>query len=86
MATLKYRPDADSPWVSIVGIAGPKGEPGEQGAPGPQGPAGENGVQGPEGPAGKTPVKGVDYWTTEDQESMVAQVLSKIADYEEVSF
>lgn len=74
MATLKYRPNAESPWTIINGIKGDKGDPGK------------DGEQGPAGADGKTPEKGVDYWTTEDQESIVSQVLAQITDYEEVSF
>lgn len=59
MATIKYRPNADSPWQTLVGIKGQDG---------------------------KTPVRGVDYWTTEDQEAIVNDILSKIENLEEVSF
>lgn len=80
MATLKYRPNAESPWTIINGIKGDKGDPGKDGKDG------LPGEQGPAGTDGKTPERGVDYWTTEDQESIVSQVLAQIADYEEVSF
>ena len=48
-----------------------KGEPGEPGEPGEQGPQGLAGADGPQGPAGYTPEKGVDYWTPEDQQTIV---------------
>lgn len=54
-----------------------------QGEPGPVGP------EGPEGPAGAdgyTPVKGVDYWTPEDRQSMVDDVLAALPAAEGVGF
>lgn len=74
-----------------------KGEKGEKGDTGEQGPQGEQGIQGPQGeqgPAGNdgapgangyTPVRGTDYWTTEDQASIVDAVLLALPTAEEVS-
>lgn len=58
------------------------------GAPGPQGiqgPQGETGPQGEQGPAGHTPQRGVDYWTTADQQQIVQDVLAALPEAEEVS-
>lgn len=37
-------------------------------------------IQGAPGPAGKTPEKGTDYWTEEDQQSIVDNVLEELGD------
>lgn len=61
---------------------------GQDGAPGPQGiqgPQGETGPQGEQGPAGYTPQRGVDYWTTADQQQIVQDVLAALPEAEEVS-
>lgn len=47
---------------------------------------GPQGVPGETGPAGYSPVKGTDYWTEEDQASMVQQVLAALPDGDEVSY
>ena len=39
---------------------------------------GSTGATGATGAAGKTPVKGVDYWTTADQEAIVQQVIAAL--------
>lgn len=41
---------------------------------------------GLKGENGKTPVKGVDYWTTEDQQSIVDQVLQDLPNGDEVEY
>lgn len=75
-----------------VGPQGPKGDKGDKGDTGDQGPAGPQGETGPQGPAGadgadgKTPVRGVDYWTTEDQQQIVADVLAALPTAEGVQF
>jgi hypothetical protein len=38
----------------------------------------KNGSKGSTGAAGKTPVKGTDYWTAEDKESMIQDVISAL--------
>jgi len=38
----------------------------------------KNGSKGSTGTAGKTPVKGTDYWTAEDQEAIVQQVIAAL--------
>lgn len=40
----------------------------------------------PEGLDGRTPVRGVDYWTEEDQQSMVDAVLEALPNGDEVSY
>lgn len=47
---------------------------------------GRDGTPGRDGADGKTPVKGVDYWTTEDQQSIVQDVLAALPDGNEVSY
>lgn len=47
-----------------------------KGDPGAQGEQGEQGEQGPAGADGYTPVRGTDYWTAQDRETMVADVLA----------
>ena len=64
-----------------TGPQGPKGETGPQGPQGPQGETGEpgpQGIQGPEGPEGYTPVKGIDYYTTEEKETLKNEIVSEI--------
>ena len=47
---------------------------------------GEAGPQGPAGPEGHTPVKGVDYWTTEDQQAIVTAVLNSLPNAEGATY
>jgi hypothetical protein len=52
MSVLRFRDNATNEWqeiTTIMGPAGPQGEPGPQGEVGPQGP---QGIQGEQGPAG----------------------------------
>lgn len=84
--------------VSALGAKGEKGEKGDkgdQGETGPQGPQGEQGVQGPQGLQGEkgfdgkdgyTPRKEVDYWTQEDQESIIVEVLNRLPNGDEVAY
>lgn len=54
-----------------------------------EGPQGEQGPMGPEGPAGAdgaTPEKGVDYWTDEDKQSIVNDVLAALPVWEGGSY
>lgn len=60
-----------------AGEKGDKGDPGEKGEKGDKGDPGEDGY---------TPVKGVDYWTDEDQASIVNAVLEALPSAEEVGF
>ena len=62
----------------LKGAQGEKGDPGEQGPQGPQGEQGIQGEQGPQGPQGEkgdTPIKGEDYFTQEDIDEMVKNVI-----------
>lgn len=47
---------------------------------------GRDGTPGQAGADGKTPVKGVDYWTAEDQQSIIQDVLTALPDGNEVSY
>lgn len=60
------------------GEPGAKGEQGEQGPAGADGAKGPQGLQGEQGLPGKTPVKGVDYWTEQDKQEIIADVLEQI--------
>ena len=50
------------------------------------GPQGIQGETGPTGAAGYTPVRGKDYWTAEDQQAIVYQVLAALPDGDEVGY
>lgn len=56
-----------------------------RGEAGPQGIAGPQGETGPTGAAGYTPVRGTDYWTAEDQQTIVDAVLAALPAAEGVS-
>lgn len=83
---------------SGIRAQGPQGERGLQGPQGPQGPQGEQGsqgVQGERGPQGEkgdtgdpgyTPRKGVDYWTPDDKQSIIDDVLNALPNGDEVSY
>ena len=69
------------------GERGPQGPQGEQGATGPTGPEGPQGPQGEPGPQGEkgdqgesgyTPKRGIDYWTAEDVEMIIADTINSI--------
>lgn len=69
------------------GEPGPQGIPGEQGIPGPQGIPGEKGDPGPQGEPGTpgkdgtTPVKGVDYYTENDKNELLQELLTMLPVY-----
>ena len=48
--------------------------------------AGVRGTEGPAGNDGYTPIKGTDYWTAEDRQGIIDDVLSFIPDGDEVSY
>ena len=50
------------------------------------GPQGIQGETGPTGAEGYTPVRGTDYWTAEDQQAIVYQVLAALPDGDEVGY
>jgi len=68
------------------GLQGPQGNKGDKGDTGAQGPQGETGPAGADGADGHTPVKGTDYWTAEDRQSIVNDVLAALPAAEGVSF
>lgn len=76
----------------IQGPQGEKGDTGEQGPRGGTGPQGEQGIQGPKGdtgatgPMGPAPERGVDYWTSEDQQAIIEAVLATLPDAEGVDW
>lgn len=65
---------------SDVGLKGDPGAPGKDGA------NGKDGAQGEKGADGKTPVKGVDYWTEQDKQEIVNDVITALPDGTEVSY
>lgn len=60
------------------GPQGPKGDTGEMGPKGDTGEQGIQGIQGPKGEDGKTPVKGEDYFTEEDKNAFIDEILDKL--------
>lgn len=73
------------------GAKGEKGDPGEQGIPGekgdpgdpgPQGIPGEKGDPGKDGQDGITPVKGVDYYTENDKNELLQELLTMLPVYD----
>ena len=64
-------------WIDCGNIQGPKGDKGDTGPQGEQGPAGADGY---------TPQRGVDYWTADDQQAIVSQVLAALPSGDEVSY
>ncbi|MBR6983875.1 MAG: hypothetical protein IKH75_10200 [Ruminococcus sp.] len=57
------------------GATGATGATGPAGSTGPQGPAGPTGATGADG---HTPVKGTDYWTAQDQQDIVDDVVEEV--------
>lgn len=51
-----------------------------------RGPKGDRGEPGPQGEPGKTPVKGVDYYTDEDKQEIVREVIASLPNGDEVSY
>ena len=95
MSVIKYRNNLTDKWQDLTIIKGEKGDIGPVGPQGPQGatglkgdtgPRGEAGPQGPAGPEGRTPTKGVDYWTTEDQQAIVTAVLNSLPNAEGATY
>lgn len=81
---LTWTASADNmPAVTGANIKGPQGNKGETGATGAQGPAGADGSPGADG---YTPVRGVDYWTDEDKQQIVDDVLNALPDGDGVSY
>ena len=71
MAAILRVKNPDGSWEELPVIKGTQGPPGPSGS---------------DGRDGKTPVRGVDYWTEEDQQIIINDILSKIENLEEVSF
>lgn len=63
-------PQGEQGPIGLTGIQGIQGEQGPKGDTGPQGIQGEQGPKGEQGNDGYTPVKGIDYFTTEDINSL----------------
>lgn len=75
-----------------TGAQGPQGEKGDPGDTGPQGEQGPVGPAGPQGPAGAdgadgyAPVRGKDYWTADDKQAIVDDVLAALPTWEGGSY
>lgn len=61
-----------------TGPAGPQGPQGIAGPTGPQGPVGPQGKTGPTGATGPAPVRGLDYWTADDRQTIIADTLAAL--------
>ena len=69
----------------LASLKGDKGDTGPRGEQGPAGADGKAGQNGKDGATGYTPVRGKDYWTEEDQKTIVAEAARMInleIDYE----
>lgn len=67
--------------AAVPGIRGEKGDlglQGLQGIQGIQGIAGNNGKDGENGKNGYNPARGIDYWTIEDQQSIISSVVARL--------
>ena len=67
--SVKIR-NEEGKFIALPNIKGDKGDQGERGLQGERGPKGDTGAPGANGQDGYTPVKGVDYFTTQDIESL----------------
>ena len=79
MSIIKIR-DQDGNITEILALRGERGEKGEDGKvgePGVPGPKGDTGEKGEKGEAGYTPVVGKDYYTQEEKEQLVAEILKE---------
>ena len=65
--------------TGATGPAGPQGARGPKGDPGATGPKGATGPAGPTGPTGPTPTRGVDYWTEQDKQAVIAEAIADAA-------
>lgn len=70
--------DGADGYTPIKGVDYFDGQPGKNGAPGKDGADGQPGKDGIPGADGKTPVKGEDYWTDEDKQEIIDDVLEQI--------
>ena len=73
MNIFKYRTSPQDEWMTFPVIKGEKGDTGPQGINGPRGKQGEQGPEGVPGPPGHTPIKGIDYFTEEDINEVLAE-------------
>lgn len=97
-AAFTYSDFTEAQLAALKGEKGDKGDTGAKGDTGPQGPKGDpftyadftaaqlaalKGEKGEPGAAGHTPVKGIDYWTADDRNAIVADVLAALPAAEE---
>lgn len=69
-----------------TGEKGDTGAQGIQGEKGDKGDKGDTGATGAPGAAGYTPVRGTDYWTADDQQAIVNDVLTALPTWEGGSY
>lgn len=74
--------DAEA-WANMGALQGPAGPQGPQGS---QGPQGEQGIQGPQGAEGYSPQRGTDYWTEDDRQEIISDVLASLPTWEGGSY
>lgn len=70
--------------ANLKGEIGPKGDTGEVGPQGPKGDngdKGETGLQGEKGADGYTPIKGTDYFTEEDKQEIIDDIIAELPEY-----
>ena len=65
--------------TGATGPAGPQGAQGPKGETGATGPKGDTGPAGPTGPTGPAPTRGVDYWTEQDKQAVIAEAIADAA-------
>ena len=65
--------------TGATGPTGPQGARGPKGDPGATGPKGATGPAGPTGPTGPAPTRGVDYWTEQDKQAVIAEAIADAA-------
>ena len=72
-------PEGPKGETGATGPAGPQGAQGLKGEAGATGPKGDTGPAGPTGPTGPAPTRGVDYWTEQDKQAVIAEAIADAA-------
>lgn len=81
--TMSFAPSTSTmPSVAPVIVTLPSGEKGEPGAKGEKGDPGPQGEPGKDGQEGITPVKGVDYYTENDKNELLQELLTMLPVYD----
>ena len=77
---IQWRYKGEATWNNLISIDSLKGE---EGLPGKDGVDGANGEDGADG---YTPIKGKDYYTKEEKEELITEILKRIPDGNEVAY